>query len=1227
MQQLPTPTLEKLCSERILILDGAMGTMIQRYGFDEAAFRQGHFNDHSSALLGNNDVLSLTQAPCIEEIHAAYLAAGADIIETNTFNANTVSQRDYGLEARVYDINVAAAQCARRVVDTYNKKTPHKPRFVAGAIGPTNQTASLSPDVTDPAARNVTFHDLVNAYAVQVKGLVDGGIDLFLIETIFDTLNCKAAFFAIANYCAAHKKNIPIMLSATIVDASGRMLAGQTLEAFWISVAHMQPFSVGINCSLGADGMRSHMVALSSYAPCRISCYPNAGLPNELGQYEESPDAMAAKLKEFAESGLLNMVGGCCGTTPEHIRAIADAVAPITPRQRPERSMHAAFAGLEPCTLSDESNFITIGERTNVSGSRRFARLIREGNYEEALSVARQQVEAGAQLIDVNLDDAMLDASREMRTFLNAVATEPDIARVPIMIDSAEWDVLEVGLQCVQGKSIVNSISLKEGEALFQERARIIKRYGAAVVVMAFDEAGQADTAERKLAICARAYRILVDTVGFQPQDIIFDPNIFAVATGIEEHNRYGLDFLEATRRIKETLPYCLISGGVSNISFSFRGNDAVREAMHSAFLYHAIRAGMDMGIVNAGMITVYDDIDPALREAVEDVLLYRIPNATENLVALAETISHAGKKDELVSAAWRAGTIEERLQYALVKGIVDYIDEDVEEARMIYVDPVAVIEGPLMAGLDIVGEYFGSGKMFLPQVIKSARVMKKAVAYLQPFIEEDRVNGSRGNKGTIVMATVKGDVHDIGKNIVRIVLECNDFRVIDLGVMIPSAVILETAQRENADMIGLSGLITPSLTEMVAVATEMERQGFSVPLLIGGATTSKKHTAVKIAPVYSGPTVHVKDASVSVNICTTLMHAENRKAFIADSAKEYEVIRAEYRPAGAESKLLSLAEARARKPVIEWHNAHSVTPTFLGNRVFREYDLHDLVAMIDWTFFFISWGFTGRYPAILDDPERGEEAKKIYADAQKMLQTMIDEKRLRAQAVLGFFPANSVGDDIMVYQTEGRSHVKAVLHTLRQQKRKMNDAPYYALSDFVAPRETEIKDYIGAFAVTAGSGIDAYLENLAKKGDEYAVIMAKILAHRLAEAFAERLHERVRKEYWGYAPEEKLDVGALLRCEYQGIRPAPGYPACPDHTEKSILFDVLQVSENIDITLTDSYAMNPAASVCGLYFSHPASRYFLVGPLGRDQVADYADRKNMRVEEIEGWLPENITY
>jgi 5-methyltetrahydrofolate--homocysteine methyltransferase len=1229
--------LERLLRERILVLDGAMGTMIQSYHLDEAGYRGERFAGYSRDLRGNNDLLSLTQPEIIQAIHREYLEAGADIIETNTFNSTSISMADYGMESLAFELNVAGARNARKAADAVMAANPGRACFVAGALGPTNRTASLSPDVNNPAFRAITYDQLVEAYSEQTRGLIEGGADLLLVETVFDSLNSKAALFAIDRFFEEHQCRLPVMVSFTITDQSGRTLSGQTVEAYWASISHIELLSVGINCALGAKQMRPYIEELSNLAPVYLSCYPNAGLPNAFGGFDETPERMAADLREFAANGWLNLVGGCCGSTPIHIRAMARAVREMAPRVPPAADHSTRLSGLEPLVIRPESNFINIGERTNVTGSPKFAKLILGGQFEEALAVARQQVEGGAQIIDVNMDEGMLDSEKAMVHFLNLIASEPDIARVPVMIDSSKWSVIEAGLKCIQGKPVVNSISLKEGEEKFREQARLIRRYGAAVVVMAFDELGQADTVERKVEICTKSYRILTEELGFPPQDIIFDPNILTVATGMDEHNNYAVNFIEAARIIKATLPHCKVSGGISNISFSFRGNNVVREAMHSAFLYHAIRAGLDMGIVNAGMLEVYEEIPKDLLELVEDVLLNRRPDATERLIRFAETVKQKGKVDA-VEDTWRLGTVEERLSHSLVKGIVDFIDQDIEEARQKYGRPLLVIEGPLMAGMNVVGDLFGSGKMFLPQVVKSARVMKKAVAYLLPFMEADkRASGASQAQAKVLLATVKGDVHDIGKNIVGVVLGCNNYEVIDLGVMVPCEKILQTAREQNVDVIGLSGLITPSLEEMVHVAREMERQGFTVPLLIGGATTSKAHTAVKVAPGYNQPVVHVLDASRAVPVLSSLLSPEQKAGFVETIRAEYGKLREKH--AGAPVKLLSIEDARRRKPVFDWSQYTPPIPEFTGVRVLSSQagrageggavfpiTLEELVPFIDWSPFFHTWELRGRYPAIFDDPAVGARANELFDDAQQLLERIVRNKLLNLRAAYGFFPANSAGDDIEIYQDEERSTVRVRFHTLRQQMGKPPGQPNFALADFIAPRSTGVKDYLGCFAVTSGLGVEELCREFEQDHDDYNSIMTKALADRLAEAFAECLHKRVRIE-WGYGRDENLTSEDLIREKYRGIRPAAGYPACPDHTEKPILWDLLEVEKRTGIRLTESCAMHPASSVSGLYFSHPNAKYFAVGKLGRDQVLDYHLRKRMDLASVERWLAPNLGY
>jgi 5-methyltetrahydrofolate--homocysteine methyltransferase len=1221
--------------ERILVLDGAMGTMIQGLEYDEAAFRGERFRDFHRDLRGNNDLLILTQPKAIEDIHAEYLRAGADIVATNTFSSTSIAQADYELSSFAYELNLEGARLARAAAQRVIAEDG-KPRFVAGAIGPTNRTASISPDVSNPGFRAVTFDDLRAAYGEQIKGLLDGGADLLLVETIFDTLNAKAALYAISEICEARGIDVPVMISGTITDKSGRLLSGQLPEAFWNSVRHARPITVGFNCALGAEDLRGHIADIGRVADTLVCAYPNAGLPNEFGQYDETPEYMARLIGEFAESGLVNIVGGCCGTTPDHIAAISAAVAPHKPRAVPVIEPRLRLSGLEPFELTPAIPFVNIGERTNVTGSARFRKLITAGDYNAALQVARDQVENGAQIIDVNMDEGLLDSEKAMVTFLNLVAAEPDIARVPVMIDSSKFAVIEAGLKCVQGKPVVNSISMKEGEEKFVHEARIARRHGAAVVVMAFDEAGQADTFARKTEICKRAYDILVNQLGFPPEDIIFDPNIFAIATGLEEHNNYGLDFIEATRWIRRNLPHAHISGGVSNLSFSFRGNEPVREAMHSVFLYHAIKAGMDMGIVNAGQMIVYDDIDPELRNTCEDVILNRDPGASERLLQLAQKFRGKEKKTQEQDLAWREWPVEKRLSHALVHGITEYIDIDTEDARKVASRPLDVIEGPLMVGMNIVGDLFGDGKMFLPQVVKSARVMKQAVAYLMPFMEEEKArnlaNGITGNgrssAGKIVMATVKGDVHDIGKNIVGIVLQCNNFEVIDLGVMVPATRIIETAKAEGADIIGLSGLITPSLDEMSFMAGELERQGMKVPLLIGGATTSRVHTAVKIDPNYrSGPVVHVNDASRAVGVASSLLSADRREAYAAEVRADYAKISAAHFRAQADKKRLKLADARANAVKIDFADTPPKKPAFLGVKSFRDYDLAELVDYIDWTPFFQTWELTGRFPAILDDPKVGEVARSLYDDARKMLDLIVSENWFKAQATIGFWPANAEGDDIVVFADEGRKTKIATFHTLRQQLEKREGRFNAALSDFIAPVTSDVPDYIGAFVVTAGIGEDVVADRFKNANDDYSSILCKALADRLAEAFAERLHARVRREFWGYAPDEALSPEDLILEKYQGIRPAPGYPAQPDHTEKATLFALLDAENTAGVKLTESFAMWPGSSVSGLYFSHPQSFYFGVGKIERDQVEDYAARKRWSVTEAERWLAPVLNY
>jgi 5-methyltetrahydrofolate--homocysteine methyltransferase len=1217
-----------LLKQRILVLDGAMGTMIQALKLNEEGYRGARFDAWNREVRGNNDLLNLSRPDAVRDIHLAYFRAGADIVSTNTFSSTAIAQADYGMEGIAYELNQAGAALAREAAAQAETEDGRR-RFVAGAIGPTNRTASISPDVSNPGFRAITFDQLRTAYGEQVRGLIDGGADLLLIETIFDTLNAKAAIFAISEICDQRGLDLPIMISGTITDRSGRLLSGQTPAAFWNSVTHARPLTVGLNCALGAREMRAHIAELARVADAFVCAYPNAGLPNEFGYYDESPAYMAELLGEFAEAGLVNVVGGCCGTTPDHIRAIAEAVAGKAPRTIPDVPRQLRLSGLESFTLTPEIPFVNVGERTNVTGSAKFRKLITAGDYPTALSIAREQVENGAQVIDVNMDEGLLDSEQAMTTFLNLIAAEPDIARVPVMVDSSKFSVIEAGLKCLQGKSVVNSISLKEGEAAFIDHARTVRRYGAAVVVMAFDEKGQADTLERKTTISRRAYDILVNQVGFPPEDVIFDPNIFAVATGMEEHNSYGAAFIEAAGWIRENLPHVHVSGGVSNLSFSFRGNERVRQAMHSVFLYHAIKAGMDMGIVNAGQIAVYDDLDPELREACEDVVLNRRSDAAERLLDLAKKFQGAGQEAKEVDLAWREHPVEKRLAHALVHGITEFIEADVEEARKRAKRPLEVIEGPLMDGMNIVGDLFGSGKMFLPQVVKSARVMKQAVAYLMPFMEQEKDGRQHGgSNGRIVMATVKGDVHDIGKNIVGVVLQCNNYDVIDLGVMVPAAKILDTARAERADIIGLSGLITPSLDEMCHVAAEMERQGFELPLMIGGATTSRVHTAVKIHPNYRrGQAVYVTDASRAVGVAQTLMSVNMRAGYVAELRGEYARIAAAHARAQEDKTRLPLAAARANALKLDWSGAHQPPrPCFLGTKVLSDYSIKELIDYIDWTPFFATWELSGKFPGILEDEKFGAAARSLYDDARAMLEKIVDEHWFRANAVFGFWRANAEGDDICLYTDDARDKPNAVLHSLRQQLSKREGRPNTALSDFIAPRSSGLEDYIGGFTVTAGIGEDEVAERFKRANDDYSAIMVKALADRLAEAFAERLHQRVRREFWGYAADENLSNEQLIAEKYRGIRPAPGYPAQPDHTEKGTLFKLLD-SERIGVQLTESFAMWPGAAVCGLYFSHPQSAYFGVGKIERDQVEEYAKRKNWSINECERWLAPILNY
>lgn len=1236
-------TIQQELENRVLVIDGAMGSLIQQYKLSEKDFRSKRFADWEKDLQGNNDLLSITQPHIIKTIHKEYLKAGADIIETNTFSGTSIAMADYGMESLVYELNFESAKIAKEAIREFYAEFPefaHVQKFVAGAMGPTNRTLSLSPNVNDPGYRAITFDELVEAYTEQVRGLIDGGADVLLIETIFDTLNAKAALFAIQNYCESIDRKMPVMVSGTITDASGRTLSGQTTEAFLNSVSHVDLLSVGLNCALGAKDMRPYLEELSNKAPFYVSAYPNAGLPNQFGEYDQDAHEMGHQIEEFLKAGFINIVGGCCGTTPAHIKRIAELAKKATPRKRPAPDSLMHLSGLEPVTLRPESNFMNVGERTNVTGSKKFLRLIKEGNYEEALTIAKDQVDGGAQVIDVNMDEGMLDSEQAMTTFLNLIASEPDISRVPIMIDSSKWSVIEAGLKCVQGKAIVNSISLKEGEEKFIEQAHKIKQYGAAVIVMAFDEVGQADTFERRKEICKRAYDVLVDKVHFPAQDIIFDPNIFPVATGMEEHRLNALDFFNSTKWIKENLPHAKVSGGVSNVSFSFRGNDHVREAIHSAFLFHAIKAGMDMGIVNPSQLVIYDDIDKTLLELVEDVLLNRRDDATERLVDHAESLKGIVKGKTEKDEAWRKGSVEERLSYALVKGLVEYIDDDTEEARQKLGRPLHVIEGPLMDGMNIVGDLFGAGKMFLPQVVKSARVMKKAVAYLEPYLLKEKednakagiVGDGRTNAGKILLATVKGDVHDIGKNIVGVVLACNNYEIIDLGVMVSCEKILSEAKKHNVDIIGLSGLITPSLDEMVYVAKEMERLGFKTPLLIGGATTSKVHTAVKIAQNYSGPVIHVNDASKSVPVASSLISKEHRDLFMAEVNKDYDRVREQNKNAQSQNKFISMPEARENKLSIDWKKTEIHKPNFVGTKVFEEYDLNEIAEYIDWTPFFHSWELKGSYPKILNDPERGVEATKLFNDAQSMLNKLISEKWLKAKAVIGIHPANTINDDDIEVLDNIEKKPLCIFHTIRQQTKKPAGQYNIALADFIKPKNISLEsidstDYLGTFALSTGFGIDEHVARFESDHDDYSAIMLKAIADRLAEAFAELMHKKVRTEIWGYARNENFKNEDLIKEEYDGIRPAPGYPAQPDHTEKLTIWKLLDVEKNIGMSLTDSLAMIPTAAVSGLYFSHLQSTYFGIGKINKEQVDDYAKRKSMTIESIEKWLSPVLGY
>ena len=1215
--------LRNILNERILVLDGAMGSLIQTYRLTEEDFRGDHFANHPSELKGYNDLLSITQPHIIREIHSNYCQAGADIIETNTFTSTSVSMADYQIQDQAYQVNFAAAQIAREVADEYS--TYDKPRFVAGSIGPTNRSCSISPDVNNPGYRNITFSELVGSYTTQVEGLVNGGVDILLVETVMDTLNCKAALFAIQSLFEEREISLPVIVSSDRSGGGGRNLSGQTVEAFWNSIRHVDLLAVGLNCGFGAEQIRPYLTEISKLADIPVICYPNAGLPDELGHYTQTPEEMGKWMHEFSQNGFVNIVGGCCGSQPEHIEAIVKVAAEYSPRLPEPQERACRLSGLEAFNITPESLFVNVGERTNISGSRRFARLIKNEDYESALEVARDQVENGAQIIDINMDEGLLDSKDAMVKFLNLIAAEPDISRVPIMIDSSKWEVIEAGLQCIQGKGVVNSISLKEGEEDFLDKASLIKKYGASVVVFAFDESGQAETFTHRVEICQRAYKLLTNQIGFPPQDIIFDPNIFAVATGFPEHNEYALAFMRACTEIKKTCPHVLVSGGVSNISFSFRGNDTVREAMHASFLYHAINAGLDMGIVNAGQLAVYDDIPKALLDSVEDVLLNRREDATDRLLELAK--SHKGKsKKTRVNKEWRKLLVEERISHALVEGIIEHIEADTEEARLNYERPIQVIEGPLMDGMDRVGELFGDGKMFLPQVIKSAQVMKKAVSHLIPYIEKEQADGEIKSRGKIVMATVKGDVHDIGKNIVGVVLGCNNYDIIDLGVMVSAEDILETARKENADIIGLSGLITPSLDEMVHVAKEMDRDGFRIPLLIGGATTSKVHTAIQIEPAYEGPTVHVKDASRSVGVVSNLLNSENHQKFVEKTREEYAEIRQNRSKSRLKTKLLPFSVSQSRKLGLDWNNYLPPNPNMVGVKVFEDYPLDELVDYIDWTPFFITWEMTGKYPNIFENPDIGTKAKELFEDGKKLLHEIVKQKKFRANAVVGIFPANSVGEDTEIYTDESKTEVIGTIHHLRQQTEQPFTRPNLCLSDFIAPKETAIQDYIGAFAVTTGIGVPELCAEFEQQHDDYNSIMAKALADRLAEAFAEYMHQHVRTSLWGYTDDESLDNNSLIAEKYRGIRPAPGYPACPDHNQKTVLFDVLNATANTGITLTKSLAMFPAASVSGWYFSHPDSRYFSIARIGDDQVADYAERTGMDIDTANRWLRPLLT-
>ncbi len=1223
--------LTQALNQRILFLDGAMGTMIQSYELEEEDYRGERFSDWDSSLKGNNDLLTLTQPDIIKDIHRAYLDVGADIIETNTFNSNLISMADYGMESLCYELNKTSAELAKQVTAEYEAKTPDKLRFVAGVLGPTNRTASLSPDVNDPGFRNISFQELVDLYSDATRGLIDGGSDIILIETIFDTLNAKAAGFAVDSVFEEMGIELPVMISGTITDASGRTLSGQTTEAFWYSLRHLNPISIGLNCALGPKELRQYVEILSNIAETNVSAHPNAGLPNEFGEYDESPEDVASEIREWAEQGFLNIVGGCCGTAPSHIEEIVKQVSPIKPRPIPELEVVCRLSGLEPCDIKKDSLFLNVGERTNVTGSAIFKRLIMEGDFDTALSVARQQVENGAQIIDINMDEGMLESKEAMVRFLKLIGSEPDISRVPIMLDSSKWDILEAGLQCLQGKGVVNSISLKEGEENFIKQAKLVKRYGAAAIVMAFDEDGQADTYQRKTEICERAYRVLVDVVGFPPEDIIFDPNIFAVATGIEEHNNYAVDFIQATRYIKQNLPHAMVSGGVSNVSFSFRGNNPVREAIHAVFLYYCIKEGMDMGIVNAGQLAIYSDIPQKLKDCVEDIILNKYPEGTQGTDALldiaAEFVGDGAAVKQKDNLEWRDLPVVKRLEHALVKGITEFIVDDTEEARKGFTLSLEVIEGPLMDGMNVVGDLFGDGKMFLPQVVKSARVMKQAVAYLMPFLEAEKSKDDMSSNGKILMATVKGDVHDIGKNIVGVVLQCNNYEIIDLGVMVPAETILKAAKEHNVDIIGLSGLITPSLDEMVHMAKEMKRQGFTVPLLIGGATTSRVHTAVKIDQHYDHPSIYVKDASRAVGVASNLLSATLKDGFVNGIKEEYETVRKQHAGRQSSKRFLTHAKAQANKTKVEWKGYTPPVPNKMGLSVINDIPLSALEQYIDWTPFFHAWELAGSYPKILKDDIVGEEATTVFNDAQEILRDIVDNKRLQAKAVLGLYPANSDGDDIILYTDENRHDVKMTLHHLRQQNEKPPGKPNQCLSDYIAPAKTGLKDYLGAFAVTAGIGVDEMVKEYEADNDDYNAIMVKAIADRFAEAAAEWLHQQVRADHWGYGAEEQLDNNDLIKERYAGIRPAPGYPACPDHTEKALMWDLIEPDKNSGMTITESFAMLPMASVSGFYYSHPESRYFGLGKINKDQVEDYAKRKGEGLSVMERWLAPNLNY